>query len=78
MLGICNVHILSHPLNEHQEQIILLEGVEGISDFTLWVERAWIPFCCHGNVTKDIPWNFMMNITTVQSFKMSSEIFHFL
>ena len=26
MLVLCNVHICSHPLNEQQEQITLLEG----------------------------------------------------
>ena len=49
ILVLCNVHIRSHPLNEHQEQIALLG--EGNSDFILWMERAWSPLCWHGNVT---------------------------
>ena len=49
MLMLCNVHIRSHPLNEHQEQITLIG--KGNSDFTLWMERAWSPLCCYGNVT---------------------------
>ena len=48
----------------------------------LCIERARSPLCCRGNVMKDMPWNFVMSITTVQSFsslhKMSSDIFHFL
>ena len=47
----CIVHIRSHPLNEHPEQIALLG--EGNSDFIVWMERAWSPLCCHGNVTVD-------------------------
>ena len=49
MLVLCNVHIRSHRLNEHQEQIT---GIgEGNSDFTLWMEGAWSPLRCYGNVT---------------------------
>ena len=33
VLVLCNVHIWSHALNEHQEQITLIR--EGNSDFTL-------------------------------------------
>ena len=55
---------------------------EGNSDVSLWMQWAWTPLCCHGNVKNDMPWNFVISITTVQSFssmdKMSSEIFHFL
>ena len=35
------------------------------SDFRLSLERAWSPLCCHGNVTVDISWNFVMSATTV-------------
>ena len=58
----------------------LLEGEN--SDSTFWMERVWSPLCCHGNVTVEISWNFVVSATTVQSFssiqKKSSEIFHFL
>jgi len=30
---------------------------KGNSHFTLLMFRAWSPLCCHGNVTKDKPWN---------------------
>ena len=49
MLVLCNDHIRSHGLNEHQEQITL--NGEGNSDFTPWMERAWSPLLCCGNVT---------------------------
>ena len=49
MIMLCKGHIRSHPLNEHQEQITLIG--EGNPDFTLWMERAWSPLCCYGNVT---------------------------
>ena len=48
LLVLCSVHIRSQPLNDHQEQITLIG--EGNSDFTLGMEGAWSPFCCHGNV----------------------------
>ena len=51
VLVLCNVHIRSHPLNEHGEQITLIG--EGNSDLTLWMERAWSPLCCHGIITVD-------------------------
>ena len=39
------------------------------------------PLCYHGNVTMDISWNFVMSVTTVQSFssiqKKLWEIIHF-
>jgi len=80
VLVLCNVHISSHPLNKLQEQITLLKGEN--SDFIFWMERAWSPLCCHGNVRVEISWNFVVSVTTVQSFssiqKQSSEIFHFL
>ena len=49
MLALCNDHVRSHGLNEHQEQITLIG--EGNSDFTLWMEGAWSPLRCCGNVT---------------------------
>ena len=80
VLVLCNVHISSHPLNKQQEQITLLEGEN--SDFIFWMERAWSPLCYHGNVTVKISWDFVVSVTTVQSFssiqKKSSEIFLFL
>ena len=80
VLMLCNVHISSHPLNKLQEQITLLKGEN--SDFIFWMERAWSPLCCHGNVRVEISWNFVVSATTVQSFssiqKKSSDIFHFL
>ena len=66
VLVLCNVHISWHPLNKQQEQITLLEGNN--SDFIFWMERAWSPLCCHGNVTVEISWNFVVSATTVQSF----------
>ena len=52
VLLLCNVHISSHPLNKQQEQITLLEGEN--SDFIFWMEKAWSPLSCHGNVTVEI------------------------
>ena len=51
ILVLCDVHIRSHSLNEHQELIALLR--EGNSDIILCMETAWKPLCCHGNVTVD-------------------------
>ena len=74
----CAVHSRSHTLNEQQEQITVLEGGKLwfyplIGEGTLW---------CHGNVTVDISWNFVMSKTAVQSFssiqKKSCEILYFL
>ena len=80
VLVICDVHISSHPPKEQHEQITLLK--EGKLWFYFWMERAWSPLCCHGNVTVDISWNHVMSVTTTQSFssmqKKSSKIFHFL
>ena len=79
VLVLCNVHIRSHAVNEKQEQITLLEG--GKLLFPLWMERAWSPLCCHGNVKVDVSWNFVMSVTTVLSFssiqKKSWERFNF-
>ena len=36
--------------------------------FTLWMESAWSSLCCHGIVTVDLSWIFVMSITPVQSF----------
>ena len=80
VLVLCNVHISSHPLNKQEVQITLLEGEN--SDFIFWMERAWSPLCCHGNVTVGISWNFVVSTSTIHSFnsiqKKSSYIFHFL
>ena len=78
VLVLCDVHNRSHPLNDHQQELTLLERVN--PDFTLWLESAWSPLFCHGNVTVDIPRNFVMSITTAQSLisMQSSEKFHFL
>ena len=46
---LCNGHIRSHALNEHEEQITLIG--KGNSDFTLWMEGALSPLRCYGNVT---------------------------
>ena len=65
----CDIHIHSHLLNEQHRQRTLPGGY--------WMVRAWSPLCCHGNVTVDILWNFVMRVTTIQSFssiqKKSSE-----
>ena len=39
-----------------------------IQDFAFSMDRAWSLLCCHGNVTVDVSWNFVMRVTTVQSF----------
>ena len=49
VLALCNVHIWSHTLNEHQVQITLIG--QGNCDFTFWMEGAWSPLRCYGNVT---------------------------
>ena len=64
VLLLCNVHILSHLLNEQQEQITLLEG--GKLGFSTLNGEGLEPLCCHGNVTVDISWNFV-SVTTVLS-----------
>ena len=50
-----------------QEQTTFLEGEH--SDFIFWMERAWNPLCCHGNVTVEISRNLVLIATTVQSFR---------
>ena len=81
----CVSCICSDLLNEHQELITLLKGGE----FWLYplggkgLEPIVFPWKCHkGNGTKDTPWNFVMSITTAQSFSsinnISAEIFLFL
>ena len=65
VFGLCNVHIRSHPLSEQQEQMTLS-----------WRRKTLIfPFkwCCHGNVTVDMPWNFVMSVITVLSFSSIQE-----
>jgi len=64
-----------------QEQTTFLEGEN--SDFIFWMERAWSPLCCHGNVTVEISRNFVLIATTVQSFSSIQKSlqrynFHFL
>jgi len=73
VLALRNVHISSHPLNKQQEQTTLLEGEN--SDFNFWMERAWSPFHCHGKVTVEISWNFVLSATTVQSFSSIKKVF---
>ena len=51
------------------------------SDFILWIEGAWNPFYCHRIVTVKISWNFVISVTTLQSFSIQKETlerFHFL
>ena len=73
VLVLCNVHI-----RLHQEGTTRANN----SDFPLWMEIACSPLCCHRKFTVEISWNFVMSVTTVQSFssiqKKPSEIFHFL
>ena len=49
VLVLCNVHIRSHPLNEQQKQITLLEG--GKVWFSTWngesLEPILLPWKCH-------------------------------
>ena len=66
MLVLCNFHIRSHPLNEHQQQIALIE--EGKSGFTLWMERPGAHCVAMETSQWAISWNFVMSITTAKSF----------
>ena len=71
VLVLCNVNICSHPLNKHKSKWHFLK--EGNSEFTLCMERAYSPLCCHGNLTVDMSWNFVMSITTVHSFSFKQK-----
>ena len=79
VLALGNVHIRSHPLNEHQEQITLERE-------TLILPFGWRGPGAHCVAMETSQWailrNFVMSITTVKRFsstqKKYSEIFHFL
>ena len=74
-----NAHIRSHPLHKQQGLIALLEG-EKLRFYHLNGEGQE-PITFPWNVTVGILWNFVMSVTTAQSFssiqKKPSEIFHF-
>ena len=36
------------------------------------MKRAWSLLCCHGNVTVDVSWNFVMSVTTTK-FQLYTE-----
>ena len=80
MLVLCNVHIPSHPLNEQQEQITLLEGAK-LCFYILngeGREPIVLPWKCHsGHINKLC--DDCNNCTKFQFIqKKSSEILHFL
>ena len=80
VLVLCNVHIHSHPLNEQQEQITLLEGRK------LWfyflngqgLEPIVLPWKCQSGHIMELcdECNNCTKFSSIQ--KKSSEIFHFL
>ena len=82
VLVLCNGHIRSQPLNEHQEQITLIK----LERETLILPFGWRGPGAHCVAMETSQWailrNFVMSITTVKSFsstqKKYSEIFHFL
>ena len=80
MLMLCNVHIRSLTLNEHQEQITLIG--EGSSDFTLWREGAWCLLRCYQNVTLGHIMELCNEYTNCKKgsvlYRKSPDIFHFL
>ena len=72
----CNARISSHPLNEHQEQLTLLEGGK------LWfyplkgesLELIVLPWKCHrGHIVE-----LCDECNNCTKFQNSAEIFHFL